>query len=510
MDRDSRLNMKAFIPGMVVLGAFILSGIFAMEKVGLILNKILYGVAENFGWYLNLLALLTLIISLGVVCTKFGKIKIGGGDAKTEFSRFHWCAMAICGGIGTGLLFWAMGEPLYHFAGPPTAAGVDPFTREAGIFAVSQAMLNWSFVQYGSYSLIAVAFALLVYNRKKSLSFGSILESVFGKEIPWLETIIHALLIFCLCGAVANSMGVGLMQIGAGLEAVFSIKASPVIWLMIAATIALIFIASCVSGLGKGLKLVSTITIYIFFGILVYVVVMGDTKFIAKMFVESVGEILQKWPSKTVMLNTMAPGDTWSADWIIQYYSSFFVYAPVIGMFLCRMAKGRTVREFMVVNIFVPSIFCWIWIAIFGGMTIGLQYNGSDIWGAIQQSGMESTVYQILGSLPLGMILCAVFLISIIGSFCTCADPMSAALATMSVRRLSVDDEAPRGIKILIGVCISTISYILVASGGITSVKGMFTLVGLPISLLVILCIVSAFKEMKREYKVSFPKDDIQ
>ena len=191
----------------------------------------------------------------------------------------------------------------------------------------------------------------------------------------------------------------------------------------------------------------------------------------------------------------MADEDTWYADWIVQYWASFIVYAPILGMFLSRMAKGRTVRSFILVNVLAPSIFCMVWIAAFGGITLNMQSTGSfDIWNAVNTTGMESTIFYILGSFPLGKVLIAVFLISIFTSFATMADPVAAALATISTHGLSVDDEAPRTLKILFGIIMGTVAYLLVASGGVSSVKGMWVIIGFPIAFIMMVIIVSAFR----------------
>lgn len=499
---DHTLNKGTFIPAVIILGLFVFLGIVRQEELGMVLNNLLHMMGNVFGGYINIISLLSIVAIFAFIIYKFGDIKIGGEDAKPLFSMFNWCAVTICGGVGTGLLFWAMGEPIFHFATPPVGAGVEPFTREAGIFAVSQTMWNWSIIQYSMYSLCAVAFAVIAYNRKLPLSFDSIVETVFGRPIKWLSSIISCVVIFCLCGAVANSMGVGLMQIGAGFHAVFGIEESPLVWLLIAIVMGIIFILSSVSGLGKGLKRISSITIYIFFVLLIYTLIFGDTIFIGKISTEAIGDMIDNWGLKTTILNTMAEEDTWSTNWVTQYYASFIVYAPVIGMFLSRMARGRTVRQFVLVNVLIPSIFCWVWIGIFGGMTVSLQYNGTvDIWSIVNELGMQATVYQILQSLPLGKIVTVVFLTAVCFSFCTLADPMASALATIAVNGLEIDDEAPRPIKILMGIVITTASYLLVASGGVDSVKGLFVIIGLLISLILILCVVAAYKACNDEIK---------
>ncbi|MEZ9542692.1 BCCT family transporter [Vibrio sp. 10N.286.48.C11] len=496
--KKTQLNLFAFWPAFIILASFILTGAFFTKPLGAFLDNVLYYFADHLGWYFSLIALACPILAIAFVIGKYGDIRIGGDKAKPKFNMFSWCAITICGGIGTGLLFWAMGEPIYHFATPPVAAGVEPFTREAAIFAVSQAMWNWTFIQYSMYTLCAVGFALVTFNRKKSLSFGSLIEVVFGKRIPWLETLVHVLVIFCLCAAVANSMGVGLLQIGAGLEAAFGIEQSPFIWLVTAILIGVFFIISCVSGLSNGLKRVASVTIYIFLALLAYVLVFGDTMFIGKISAEAIGSLMDTWAQKTVTQNTMAPEDSWYANWIFQFWAQFLVYAPVIGMFLSRMAYGRTVRQFVLVNVLVPSLFCILWIGVFGGMTVSLQINEViDVWGTVNESGMQSTVFQILGSLPMGSIVTLVFLITICFSFCTLADPMASVLATLSVKNLNFDEEPPRNIKIIMGVIITVAAYILVASGGMSSIKGVYAIIGLILSVVVFMCFLVAFRLSK-------------
>lgn len=493
--KNTNINKGAFWPAMVLLAALVGAGVFAKDTLGAVLNKMLYGMADKAGWFFELFAILCVVLTFVFAFSRFGNIRIGGPDAKPEFKTWNWITMSLCGGIGTGLLFWAMGEPIFHFMTPPVAAGVEAGSREAAIFAVSQTMWNWSIPQYCLYTICAVAFALTAYNMKKPLSYGPVLDSATGKRSGKLETIVHGLTIFTMCGAVACSMGVGLMQIGAGVEYLFHIKTGAGIWLVVAAIITVLFTVSCVSGIGNGLKKLSSFTTVIFIAMLIFVCIFGPSTFMAKLGTESFAHLLDNMFSKTAILNSMAEGDNWYADWIVQYWASFIVYAPILGMFLSRMAKGRTIRQFILVNVLAPSIFCMVWIAAFGGITVNMQFNGIfDIWTAVGETGMESTIFYILDSFPMGKLLIAVFLIAIFTSFSTMADPVAAALATISTRGLSVDDEAPRNLKILFGVLMGAVAYLLVAAGGISSVKGLWVIIGFPITFIVALVMISAFR----------------
>ncbi|EFV02848.1 BCCT family transporter [Pseudoramibacter alactolyticus ATCC 23263] len=497
-----KINKIAFWPAIIILLCFIAAGIVWTEQVGAIMTKLLYGMANFFGAYINILSLVFIILAVVFLIGRYGDVVIGGKEAKPEYSMPSWCAMSICSGIGTGLLFWAMGEPIFHYMTTPAAIAAAG-SRRAGIFAVSQAMWDWSFVQYCMYAICGAAFAIICFNRKRSLSFASLIECATGKSNKHLNMLITAVVIFCLMGATSNSMGVGLMQIGAGLEAAFGIPQSSVTWLIAAVGITIVFVLSCVSGIGKGLKYISTACMYFFIFLLVYVFICGNTEFITKITSESIGFMIDNFGTMTTMMNAMAPKDKWFADWIVQYWSSFIVYAPVIGLFLARMGKGRTVRTFMLVQILVPSIFCVLWIGVFGGQTIFLQTSGTlNIWKAVNTSGMQATVFQILGTLPGSKLIILMFLITVTLSFCTLADPMASVAATLSVDGMNADDEAPRTQKILVGCILGGTAYTLVATGGINSVRGMFTLVGLLQSVALILCAMVLFKYAKRCYRL--------
>ncbi len=502
MKTGKKINHLALWPALALLAVLIGFGIFKTEALGALLSKLLYGMADTFGWFFCLFTIIVILLTIVLAFSKIGDIRIGGKDATPDYKTWNWITMSLCGGIGTGLLFWAMGEPMYHFMTPPVAAGVESASREAAIFSISQTMWQWSIPQYCLYTICAVPFALTAYNAKKPLAFGPVLESAIGKKSTALETVVHGLSIFTMCGAVACSMGVGLMQIGAGLSNLFGITPSSIVWLIIAAIITAIFTISCVSGIGTGLKKLSTFTTIAFICILVYVIIFGPSVFSAKLGVEAMANLFDHPLEHTAILNTMAESDSWAANWEIQYWASFIVYAPIIGMFLSRMAKGRTLRQFILVNVLAPSIFCMVWIAVFGGVAINMQVTGTfDIWSAVSANGMEATIFYILASFPLGKLLIVVFVIAICTSFSTLADPMAAACATMSVHDLSVNDEAPKAIKILVGVIMGVIAYLLVASGGVGSVKGMWVIIGFPIAFVMMVVIVSAFRNGAKAVK---------
>lgn len=475
---------KIYKPVLFTVGALLLVeiifGVFFTEDFGNLMVNMMYIVGDNFGWWINLLCVVGIFIGIAIVVARYGDVVIGGKDAKPDFTTWQWFSMSICGGIGCGLLFWAMGEPIYHYMDPPIAAGIEAETREAAIFAVSQAMFDWSFVQYFIYTLPALAFALLAFNYRKSLSFQSLVDVTFKRKMNWLTTLLHICCAWAVASGVSNSMGAGLMQISGGINAVFGVPQGPAMYLFITIFVAVFFILSCLTGIHKGLSYVSTACMICFFALLIYVVVFGDAQFIGKIGTEATGQILDNFFSKITYNNTLAPDDQWANQWSITYWNSFFIYAPVIGMFLARMGKGRTVRQFVLVEILVPSLFCCLFIAIFAGMIMKMQCEGIvDVWARVQELGMQTALYQVLGAMPFGKAVQVLFLVTVVLSFVTLADPNTSAMSTLCVHGQEIDSEPPRNIKIVVGVMVSVVAYLLVVSGGMDAVKGLLNIGGL-------------------------------
>ena len=498
--KKTELAKGVFWPSYLIGIAVIVLGIANQKLFGSILDAGLNWVSDNFGWWLVLFALILVLLVFGLAFSKAGDVVIGGAGAKPEYTMWQWFSMSLKGGIGTGILFWAMGEPIFHMAAPPAAAGAQPFTREAGLFAISQTMLHWTIAQYAMYSLCAVGVALMAYNRRRTISVSSIFEPYLSSSVYGVvKTVVPMVSLFCIVGALACSMAVGLMQINSGLNFFFGLPIDGVTVFAIAAIMVTVYVVSCLTGIKKGMRVLSSFCTIVFIGLMVYVLCLAPTRFIVDAGTESLGVFFNRFFEHSVILPTMAENETWSKSWIIMFMASFFVYAPIIGLFLARLGKGRTVREFIFMNIGAPTLFCIVWIAIWGGTTVWLQYTGiMDVWQSVNEKGLEVTIFTILSTLPFAKILAAFFIIAVFFSFSTMADSITGTMATLSTKNLSVDDEAPRWLKIIWGVSFGVIGYLLVATGGVDSVRGMFTIVGLPISFIVLAYAYCVIRECGR------------
>lgn len=484
------------------------------DKAYEVLTGLLYKMGGDFGWAIELLIFFVFVGGLVLACTKYGNIKIGGEGAKPHYSMWNWIAMSICGAIGTGIIFWALGEPIYQYMGPASSAGVEPGSEAAATWAVSQTMFHWSFEQFAFYSVPAIALGLILYNFKKHVSYDPVAELALGRHNKALGNVFHFMIVFGMCAGVACSMGVGLMQIGSGIQHLTGVTSGKGMWLILAAIVTFIFVLSSVSGIEKGVKRMSSFTSYAFIFLLVAILILGPTAYILNMSTESFGVMLAELPKRTMITNAMFPDDNWSSDWWLQYVGSFIVYGPIIGVFLARIAYGRTVRQFILVNTFVSGGFCAVWCGVFGSLAVHLQSTGTfDVWGAVQEYGMSSTVYQLLDSLPFGKILIVVFIVTVCTSFCTIADPASSALANVTVIGGSIEDEPPKKIKMLYGIFMGALAYALIASGGQDSVKSIWIIVGVPMMIIIIaLCIATmrSLGYLQRKKEAGDPHIDME
>lgn len=492
-----KLNHYTFWPGFMLLLAGITLGLFYHEGLAAILGSTMDWIHFNFGWLEVSLGIIIVMFTAGIAFSPIGNIRFGGKDAKPEFTFWQWFALSLCGCIGIGILFWAMGEPIYHMMQPPLSLHIVPGSKDAGIFAIAQTTLHWTIAQYCFYTICAVAIALVSYNRHYPLSVAAGMYALFPKKWhPVLTATVHAICLFSLCCAIATSMGAGLMQIGSGTGRIFNYTPGPMTWAAAAAIIIPIYVLSSYSGLKKGMRILSTGTTKAFFFFMAIVLFAGPTLFILGIGVESFGYFVTNYFRNSTLLNTMQINDKWPMQWLVPYMEIFFIFAPLLGHFLARMGKGRTIRQFILVNVIPPTIFCHFWIATFGGTAVFFQSTGLvDVWGGIQEFGMESMVYILLSQFPFSKILMGIFVVTIVFSFATMTDSLVATLAIISTKGVQVGEEPPKRLKVLWGVVVGLIAYVLCISGGIEPVRGLISLAGFPMMIFTFAMCISLVKD---------------
>ena len=441
---------------------------------------------SNFTWLFNLAPLLFLATCIWAGLSPLGRVRIGGPNAKRLLQPWNWFAITLCTTIAIGILFWAAAEPMYHMHYPPESMKLTPNSPEAIRFAMSTMYLHWSFTPYAIYTIAALAFTLAYYNLNKPFSLGSILEPALGKYARGRGgEIIDAICLYTLVAGMAASMGTGVKTLAGGLNQIFGLESSGTLYMLIAVVIISCFILSAASGLMKGIRILSDLNTKVFFLLIFLIFAFGPTFYMLALGTEALGEYLGFFFQKSLFTGKSS-GDQWPSWWSVFYWCNWMSWAPITALFLGRIARGYTVRAFLMMNLVLPSLFAIFWMTLFSGAAIYYDINNAGAINASMSSGTENAVYTMFGflkvtigdsSLSLGAIIIPIFVFTSFISYVTAADSNTEAISRICSKE---SDRAPLMYKIIWGVLIGTVTVImLILLNDVEGIKIMSNLGGM-------------------------------
>lgn len=481
--------------------------------VGLIILVVIYGalspesfeavttnaknfVASRFGWYYMLLMSFTAILSVYFIFSPYGNIRLGKDTDRPQFSTVTWIAMLFSAGMGIGVVFYSAAEPLSHFAISP--ATEDPNTDAAFKEAIRQSFFHWGFHVWAMYGVIALSLAFFQFRKGEPGLISATLKPIFGKKMegPW-GIFIDVLAVFATSFGVATTLGFGAVQINAGLHYLFDVTISVKSQFVIIAVVTVLFVASAWSGLSKGIKYLSNTNIILAFILLGLIIVLGPTLLIFNMFTDSLGGYIA---NLIPMSFGTAPLDStdraWLDNWTIFYWAWWISWAPFVSMFIARISKGRTIREFMIGVLFAPTLLGTFWFSAFGTTAIDIQKKGLV---DLTTSSTELTIFEMFNVMPMSLFI-SVLAIFLIGSFfITSADSATFVLGMQSTNGSLTP---PNNVKLTWGIIQSTIAVILLSVNGLDALQNTIIIAALPFSFVMLLMIVSLLKALKVELKL--------
>lgn len=461
-------------------------------------------ILQHFDWLYAGGTLFLVILMVVIFFSDLAKLKIGGANAVPLFTPWAWCTVTLCTTIATGLLFWASAEPIFHLTAPPLLDGLQANSPEAQRFALSTLFLHWSFTPYAIYSVPALAFALAFHNHRLPFSFVSLLFPFFRRAPPVrLGTFIDVVCLLSLVLGMAASLGGGALTIVGGLNHYFYLPTTPWSLALVCGLIVVTFCVSAVTGLTQGIKFLSDWNARIFFFIAGFIFIFGPTGHILSSSAEALVEYGATFFKRSLYLGG-PKNDPWPRDWSIFYWANWLAWAPITALFLGQIARGYTVRAFLIVNWLIPSIFGIIWMSIFGGSTLHLQISGAaDVAGIMKSSGPESAVYTLFESLPLAPWITGLFVGATFLSYVTGADGNTSAMGSMSSTGICDENlEAKPWIKLSWGLVIGVVSWVMVSYAGLDGIRMLSNLGGLPALFLVLVIAVGLVKILvTKEYR---------
>ncbi|HNS85777.1 MAG TPA: BCCT family transporter [Parvularculaceae bacterium] len=432
------------------------------------------------------------VLLIGAVfISPLGGVRIGGAAAKPVLRRWHWFAITLCTTIATGILFWGTAEPIYHLNAPPDFAHAEPRTGAASEFALSTLYMHWAITPYCLYAVPALAFALSYHNLKSAYSLSGPLGLSMGPLAKGTgAAIIDAAALFALVAGVAASLGAGVMTLVGGVVDRTPLSDGPLIRLIVTAVIVATYVVSSVSGLQRGIKVLSDINIRIFFALVLFVFIAGPTLHIIRLAFSSAGEYGAEFVPRSIGLIVGGDGE-WKRDWTTFYFANWLAWAPITALFLGRIAVGYSVREFIIFTMALPALFGMTWMAIFGGAAIDADLQGGALTAALDEEGPEAVAYALFNLLPLSGVVIAAFLFTTFISFVTAMDSNTHSIASVCLDWRTQGDE-PRGaglsIKIFWGVLIGAVAFVMTATNGVDGVRMLSNLGGAPGLLIIAGC----------------------
>lgn len=473
----------------LVLLAMIIPGSFSNFS-----NEFKLKVANNFGWLYLLLVTSLLIICFYFTVSPLGQIRLGQPNSKPAYSTVSWVAMMFSAGMGIGLVFYGAAEPLSHFA--ISAPGAPIESKEALADAFRYTFFHWGIHAWAVYGIIALALAYFGFRKQEKYLLSNSLKPLLGKYTDgFFGKLVDTLTIVATVAGVATTLGFGAAQINGGLNYLFGIPINNVNQIIIICFTTILFIVSAVSGLGKGVKILSNLNLILAIFLLSIVIVVGPSVKILNTFTESVGLYLQNFFNMSFRTAAFNEGQReWINNWTVFYWAWWISWSPFVGIFIARISKGRTIREFLTVVLLLPTLLSFVWFSAFGTLSTEVQMLASDL----TKFAPEQMLFATFDHFPLGGFLSIIAIILVFSFFITSADS-----ATFVLAMLSEDGEIkPTNFtKVIWGVTLSVIAIALLLSGGLTALQNVLIIVALPFSIVMILIVVSLIIELSHERK---------
>ncbi|MBF0209897.1 MAG: BCCT family transporter [Desulfamplus sp.] len=485
----------------VCCAIFIVATLISPDGVKGLFDKLFKFFIDNFGWSYLLFVALFVIFCFAVAFSKFGSIKLGKDSDTPEFSLGSWFAMLFAAGMGIGLVFWGVAEPVYHFAGPPFA---EAKSAQAAADAMRTTFFHWGLHPWACYAVVAMLLAYSHFRKGNPALLSWIVEPIIGKERVQgvIGKSIDTLSIVVTLFGVATSLGLGAMQVSTGLNKLFGIPNTTTVSILIIIVVTALYIISAVSGVDKGIKILSNINMVIAFGLMLMVLFAGPTIYILKILIESLGNYFQNIVWLSFFMDTTGgvakhAGYEWIGAWTVFYWAWWLTWAPFVGAFIARISKGRTIKEFVLGSLLAPTLLCAIWFSIMGGTALQMELSDATV-GIADATFKDVTmaIFVMFDHLPMGFLLSLLSMVIVCIFFITSADSATYVVGVMS----SGGNLNPQnGLKIFWGVLCSTIAAMLLLTGGLKAVQTVAFVVSFPFMLLMVVMIFAFFRSLGSE-----------
>lgn len=438
-------------------------------------------IVGKFGWFYVFAVAVFIVFALGVAMSSMGSIRLGPDDSEPDFSTFSWFSMLFSAGMGIGIMFYGVAEPILHYANPPVGPGE---TVDAARQAMELAFFHWGLHAWAIYAVMGLSLAYFGFRQGLPLTVRSALYPIIGDRIHgWMGHLVDIFAVLGTMFGVATSLGLGVMQVNAGLSYLFDIPQDTMVQVALIAIITLMATTSVVSGINAGIRRLSEINLLLAVLLMLFVLVTGPTVFLLTATVQNTGAYLSDIVNKTFTLYAYQPNE-WIGGWTLFYWGWWISWSPFVGMFIARVSRGRTVREFVIGVLLVPSAFTFLWFTVFGNTALEMQMAGvADIVGAVK-ADVAVALFKFLEHLPLASISMGIATLLVVTFFVTSSDSGSLVIDIITS---GGQEDPPVWQRIFWALTEGVVAALLLLAGGLVALQTAAITTGFPLGIILLL-----------------------
>ncbi|OLO51723.1 high-affinity choline transporter BetT [Actinomyces oris] len=491
------LNPVVFFVSATIITIVALAAIFAPQVVNDAFGTAVTWTSRWFGSFYILLITAALIFILALAFSRFGRVRLGPDNSTPDFSTFSWAAMLFAAGIGTEILFFAVAEPVDQYMHPPTG---EAQTTEAARNAIVLSLFHYGISGWGLYALVGLAMAYFAYRRRDTLTLRSTLRPLLGRHTEGVigDVVDAAALVGGVFG-IAASLGVGVVQLNVALNILFGLPQGFPTQIGLTALAVVMATVSAVSGVDRGVRVLSTINVLLAIGLALWVLITGDAAFLIDALIGSIGDFFTRFPRLTLETYAYNRPDDWLNAWTLFFWAWWIAWAAFVGMFLARISRGRTIRQFVLGSLLLPFCYILMWVAIFGNHALDLVIRGNGEFRDITLGRPEQGLYWILEHLPGQKILIALALFIGILFYVTSADSGALVMANLSSRIRSARQDAAPWLRIFWAALTGILTIAMLVAGGIPILQQATIVMALPFSGVLILIMYTLWRSLSTE-----------
>ncbi len=486
--------MQLFVSAGLIL-AIVLWGVVAPASLGAVFDTALAAITRNFGWFYLWVVLGLVVMALILAFSRYGDLKLGAEDDEPEFSIGAWFAMLFAAGMGIGLVFWGVAEPVSHYGAPPP--GIAPNTPEAANAAMRYSFFHWGLHPWAVYSIVALAIAFFQFRKG-----GSALVSTAVQSLPWawaraLGPLVNVLAVIATAFGVAASLGMGALQINSGLHRVLGLPVgnAPQVGIIVVTTA--LFLLSAITGVAKGIKWLSTFNLIMAALLALAVFVLGPTVVIIDTFTSTLGAYVSEFVRMSLRMTPFRDSN-WVGGWTVFYWAWWVSWSPFVGLFIARVSRGRTIREFLLGTVLAPTLAAFVWFSVFGGTALHMEIMQGLPMAEAVKADVSTALFALFDALPLGAVMTFVATVLVLVFFVTSGDSATLVLGMMST---GGNENPSARVKVTWGVLVAGIAISLLLAGGVKAVQTATIVFALPFTGVILLLAIALWRGVHDDWR---------